>query len=152
MNRLAGIKYCGLLLLTFLVGCGGTGASTPAGEDPAPEPVSGQDRAISYDLMEEKWAVERVDTASSPWSVADCLEVSLPDAGVADFSYYFSAVEESCYYVLEDLVTGRDGQFEHSLYWTATDAASGKSAMEQWVLQAAPEAEKREDIDSLLEA
>ncbi len=152
MKRLAGTKYCGmmLLLLVFLAGCDGMGEPLSAEESSTPAFL--QEQPIVYDLMEEKWAVERVDTESSSWNVAKCLEVSLPDVGAADFFYYFSAVEGSCHYVLEDLVTEQDGQFEHTLYWTTTNAASGESVMKQWMLQAALETEKRAAIDSLLEA
>lgn len=152
MKRLAGTKYCGLmlLLLVFLTGCGGTGKSFSAEESSAPTLL--REQAVVYDLMEEKWAAEKVDMESSSWNVAKCLEVSLPDAGAADYFYYFSAVEGSFYYVLEDLVTEQEGQLEHTLYWTATDASGGESVMKQWMLQAAPEAESGAEIESLLEA
>ncbi|MDE6518605.1 MAG: hypothetical protein K2L18_12295 [Acetatifactor sp.] len=55
--------------------------------------------------MEEKWAEERTDMEALSWNVSDCLEVSQPDFGRADDFYSFSAVEGSCYYVLQDLLT-----------------------------------------------
>lgn len=151
MNRSVVAKYCGVVVLfcAFLTSCGGTGASNP---EESPSPAPRQEQTEVYNLLEEKWAEERTDADSLPWNVSDCLEVSLPDLRSADWFYNFSAVEGSCYYVLNDLLTKQGEGLDHALYWTVTNAASGESAMEQWQLQAAPEAETREEIDSLLAA
>lgn len=143
-------SFCGaaMLLLVFLTGCGDVGTADPTGESPSPAPR--QEQTAVYNLLEEKWAGERREAEILSWSVADCLEVSLPDWRSADFSYYFSAVEGSCYYVLQDLLTKQGEAFEHALYWAVTDAVSGESTMEQWTLQAAPETEG--ETASLLEA
>lgn len=151
MNRSVVARYCGMVVLfcAFLTSCGGTGASSP---EESPSPAPRQEQTVIYNLMEEKWAEERTDADVLSWNVSDCLEVSLPDLEGADWSYEFSAVEGSCYYVLQDMLTKQEEGLDHALYWTVTDAASGESAMGQWELQAAPEAETREEIDSLLAA
>lgn len=149
MNRSIVTGYCkAALLFVLLTGCGNIGAMNPEGEtaDSAP----GQEQTAAYDLLEEKWAEEQVNREALSWNVADCLEVSLPDAESADDIYYFSAVEGSCHYVLQDLLTECDGGFAHALYWTVTDVTSGESVMEQWELRAAADA--GEETGELLKA
>lgn len=151
MNRSAGLEYCAIMLflLLFLGGCGEAGAPSSRREES--ESVSLREQVISCDLLEEKWMSERVDTESASWSVTDCLEVTLPDASAADYIYYYSAMEDSCYYILEDLVTEGE-KTEHALFWSTTDLVEGESVLENWMLGTAPGAEEKEEVDSLLKA
>lgn len=134
-----------------ICGCGkGAEISSDGKEGEELKSQSVEEQTSVYDLMEEDWAAARTQGEAASWNVADCLEVSLPDTADADFSYYFSAVDGSCYYVLEDLVTERGESFEHTLYWTATDVRSTESVLEKWELQAAEGAGN--EVESLLEA
>lgn len=150
MKKIIRVKYCGALMLffAFLAGCGAAGASESATGSSGSAPR--QEQTAVYNLLEEKWATERTDMEALSWNVADCLEVSQPDFGRADGFYSFSAVEGSCYYVLQDLFTEREGGFDHALYFTVTDVVSRESAMEQWELQTASQA--GEETGALLEA
>lgn len=140
-----------LLLSAVICGCGkGAEISSDGKEGEELKSQSVEEQTSVYDLMEEDWAAARTQGEAASWNVADCLEVSLPDTADADFSYYFSAVDGSCYYVLEDLVTERGESFEHTLYWTATDVRSMESVLEKWELQAAEGAGN--EVESLLEA
>lgn len=115
-----------LLLLAVLCGCG-----------------KGEPKSRSVEASETQREV-------ASWNVADCLEVSLPDTANADFYYSFSAVDGSCYYVLEDLVTEQGEQFGHTLYWASTDVHGTESVLKKWQLQATVGADK--EVQSLLEA
>ncbi len=152
MNRWTGPGYCAivLFLLIFLSGCGR--AEPPFSTEEVPESVPLREQAASCDLLAVKWASERVETEGVPWSVADCLEVTLPDAAAADNIYYYSALEDSCYYILEDLVTEGEEKTEHALFWITVDPGGGESVMEEWSLRTDADAEGREEIDSLLKA
>lgn len=152
MNRWTAAEYCGImgLLLTFLAGCGG--GDIPSHTEEALESVPVREQEVSCDLLEEKWASERVDAKSAPWSVADCQEITLPDAAEADYIYCYSAVEDSCYYILEDLVTEGEEKTEHELFLITAEAGSGESVMERWTLGTSSAAQEREEIASLLKA
>lgn len=150
MDRAVCVGYCmAMLLATLLSGCGNAGAGSEGNASSA-EPESRQD--IVYDLMEERWALERYDAEASLWNAADCIEVALPDSQRADYSYYFSAVESSHYYVLQDLLTEQEGYLRHTLYFTDTDVADGDSVMAQWTLMAAHGEDGEGAIEALLEA
>lgn len=150
MDRAVCAGYCmAMLLATLLSGCGNAGAGTE-GNASSSVPENRQD--IVYDLMEERWALERYDAEASLWNAIDCIEVTLPDSQRADYSYYFSAVENSHYYVLQDLLTEQEGYLRHTLYFTDTDVADGDSAMAQWTLAAAHGEDGEVAIESLLEA
>lgn len=150
MDRAVCAGYCmAMLLATLLSGCGNAGAGSEENAS-ASEPESRQD--IVYDMMEERWAPERYDAEASLWNAADCIEVALPDSQRADYSYYFSAVESSHYYVLQDLLTEQEGYLRHTLYFTDTDVADGDSVMAQWTLMAAHGEDEEGAIEALLEA
>lgn len=151
MKKSVTVKYGAALtlLVMFLAGCGAAGTSEPATGSPSPAPR--QEQTVVYNLLEEKWA-ERADTdmEALSWNVADCLEVTQPDIWSADYFFSHSAVEGSCYYVLQDLFTEQGDGLTHALYWTVTNVVSRESVMERWELQAASQV--GEEARALLEA
>ncbi len=140
-----------LLLLLLLCGCRkGADISSDWEEGRESKSQSVEEQPPVYDLIEEDWAPVKTLGEGASWNVADCLEVSLPDTADADFSYYFSAVDGSCYYVLEDLVVEQEEKFGHTLYWAVTDVSGTESVLEKWELQAAEDAGN--EVKSLVEA
>lgn len=147
MKKLFNVKCCGalVLLLVFLTGCSASGESDPNSASVSPSPAHRQEQDMVYNLLEEKWAVERTDADALPWNMSDCLEVAFPHQWNTD-SFSNSAVDGSCYHILQDMTTGQEGEGTRTrtLYWIVTDAASGESVTEQWELQAAPGASGEE--------
>lgn len=146
MKKSFNIKYSGALalLLVFLTGCAAR-ESDPA--DPAtvsPSPAHRQEQTVVYNLLEEKWAVERTDVDALPWNMSDCLEVAFPHRWNAEWCFTYSAVDGSCYHILQDMKMEQEGEGTRTLYWIVTDAAGGESVTEQWELQAAPGASGEE--------
>lgn len=160
-------KYLYLLTaLTLLCGCGAPAGRTPGRESlPADQASASRPEASSrpeaaYDLMKETWAQERIDYEPGhyQWSVASCLEVALPDPADGDYTNYYSAAEGSCHYFLTEQISAATDpaalqavQADHALYWTRTDADSGESVMEPFVLTAA-ETPSGEDTAAFLQA
>ncbi len=154
------------LLLVFALLCGcGTPGDKPA-DDAEKQPSTSDSKIPSepetvYDLMQEKWASERLDYEPEqyPWSVASCLEIAMPNPANADYSTSYSAVEGSCHYLLTnqisvvtDPASMQAVQAASNLYLTRTDVDSSESVMELFTLKATPGAALEEDAEAFLQA
>lgn len=138
-----------LLALTLMVfsGCSRTEDKPSDSTEETPSPAPSQEPVVVYNLLEDKWAGECTDMGAFSWNLSDCLEVSFADRSMMDLATYHTAVEGSCYYMLQDMYAEQNGR---TLYWSVTDAVSGESVMKQWELQAGPDA--GEEAAALVEA
>ena len=163
MNRLYKGNFLFLLLVfALLCGCGTPGNKTADNGDRQPSASNSEtpsEPEAVYDLMQEKWAPEKTDVEITPWSVANCLEIAMPNPADADFSSFYSAVEGSCHYLLTDQVwveidpvTQQALQTAHSFSLTTTDVNSNESVMEIFELQPAPAASPEETAAAFLQA